>query len=668
MVKTYNTLSGPFSSHGEETPAGTPSSLPKHHLHQFPSSEALTDETEFPLPSPFTPADYKSMAMEMAYLTPRRKGPASDRRLGLSVSGGGVDPSLSFQPEPRTSDASPSYTVDHEERSLLAEGTEPSALQTQVVRRRSPSSRPSSFSSSFATTSSETAAAPSKLTLLLFAASILFLFADQNLLAPNLTAVARDMGFDDAERDLKLGGQIPFAFFVVGGAVSIVVGPMADVMNRKTLYVCTCLVGIIPCLLTYWVVSFNQFFLLRTLTGVAVGGAFPLIYSLAADITTPDQRALASSLITISMGVGGTLGQGVAGFVGPVYGWRMPFVIIALPSLLVIALVMLTMEEPPRSHHIGSVEGRGPRGASEALLIRPEEAGEAADEEWGEERGEEENREEERGPSLARLNAGCSQQLRKFMDVFVIRTNLLAFCQSMPGCLPWGVTSAFLTDFLHEQRGMTVEKATALMFIFGLGCFLGNLAGGVLGQWAYNRSKEGAALLMAASTALGIIPMAWLINAKEDTISTPNGGFTFVAAVVAFSGGIAAFTGPLIRAFVMQVNSSRNRGTVFSVFMVADDLGKGLGPAMVSLLIPSWGRLVAFNISLGGWMMCAVFLGLLALTIRADEEALLKQLSEEARHTKQRHSAYSTKKMHSHKLSHPRLMVHNFNGVESVLV
>lgn len=59
--------------------------------------------------------------------------------------------------------------------------------------------------------------------------------------------------------------------------------------------------------------TFEQFFLLRTLTGVAVGGAFPLIYSLASDITTPEQRALASSMITISMGMGGTLGQGVAG-------------------------------------------------------------------------------------------------------------------------------------------------------------------------------------------------------------------------------------------------------------------------------------------------------------------------------------------------------------------
>lgn len=125
---------------------------------------------------------------------------------------------------------------------------------------------------------------------------------------------------------------------------------------------------------------------------------------------------------------------------------------------------------------------------------------------------------------------------------------------------------------------------------------------------------------MAATTAVGFVPMAWLINANTAAISTSNGGFTLVAGVVAFSGGIAAFTGPLVRAFVMQVNTSRNRGTVFSVFMVADDLGKGLGPAIVSLLIPSLGRVAAFNLSLGGWFVCAFFLFLMMFTITADEE------------------------------------------------
>ena len=126
---------------------------------------------------------------------------------------------------------------------------------------------------------------------------------------------------------------------------------------------------------------------------------------------------------------------------------------------------------------------------------------------------------------------------------------------------------------------------------------------------------------MASTTALGFVPMAWLINTNSVAISTAKGGFTPLAGAVVFSGGIAGFTSPLVRAFVMQVNNSRNRGTVFSVFMVADDLGKGLGPAIVALMIPSLGRASAFTVAMGGWFVCAFFLSLMAFTIVEDEKA-----------------------------------------------
>eukprot|EP00976_Prorocentrum_cordatum_P087161 1186793-Prorocentrum_minimum.AAC.3 len=48
-----------------------------------------------------------------------------------------------------------------------------------------------------------------------------FLFADQNLMAPNLTAIAEDFGFSEDERDSKLGGQIALGFFLVGAPVCL---------------------------------------------------------------------------------------------------------------------------------------------------------------------------------------------------------------------------------------------------------------------------------------------------------------------------------------------------------------------------------------------------------------------------------------------------------------
>ena len=39
-----------------------------------------------------------------------------------------------------------------------------------------------------------------------------FLFADQNLMAPNLSQIADDFGFNDFEKDIKLGGEISLVF------------------------------------------------------------------------------------------------------------------------------------------------------------------------------------------------------------------------------------------------------------------------------------------------------------------------------------------------------------------------------------------------------------------------------------------------------------------------
>ena len=61
------------------------------------------------------------------------------------------------------------------------------------------------------------------------------LSADQNLLAPNLTAVADDFGFDAAERDQYLGGYISGAFFLLGAPAALVIGYLSDVTKRTHL-------------------------------------------------------------------------------------------------------------------------------------------------------------------------------------------------------------------------------------------------------------------------------------------------------------------------------------------------------------------------------------------------------------------------------------------------
>ena len=77
------------------------------------------------------------------------------------------------------------------------------------------------------------------------------LSADQNLLAPNLTAVARDFGFNDDQRDKYLGGFVSAAFFLLGAPAALVVGYLSDAMNRARLLFWVVILGKLTSLQNY---------------------------------------------------------------------------------------------------------------------------------------------------------------------------------------------------------------------------------------------------------------------------------------------------------------------------------------------------------------------------------------------------------------------------------
>ena len=77
----------------------------------------------------------------------------------------------------------------------------------------------------------------------LFSFTTILLFADQNLMSPNLTAIAEEYDFDDEERDTKLGGHIALAFWVLGAPAALLVGILADSMNRSVLFAWTVGIG-----------------------------------------------------------------------------------------------------------------------------------------------------------------------------------------------------------------------------------------------------------------------------------------------------------------------------------------------------------------------------------------------------------------------------------------
>jgi len=158
-------------------------------------------------------------------------------------------------------------------------------------------------------------------TFLLILATALCLHADQNLAAPNLSAIADDFEMTPLQKDTRLGGLVQFGFFLIGGAVSLLVGPMTDQIDRVTLLSAVVLSGSMPSLLmSLWVPSskagFFYFFLARICTGVAIGGSFPVLFSLTADLFPASQRTFVSTCISAATNVGAAVGGMMAGIVG----------------------------------------------------------------------------------------------------------------------------------------------------------------------------------------------------------------------------------------------------------------------------------------------------------------------------------------------------------------
>lgn len=162
----------------------------------------------------------------------------------------------------------------------------------------------------------------------------LLVFADQNLLAPNLSAVAKEFGMSGEERDWLLGGVLSALFFAVGAPASIVVGYLADTRHRLTVFLLVLLFGEIPCVLTYFVTSYRGLLATRLFTGMSLGGCIPIVFSLFGDIVPSTQRTLISGGYGVITGGGAGFGQFVAGVTGAWFNWRVCFPLIGIPAII----------------------------------------------------------------------------------------------------------------------------------------------------------------------------------------------------------------------------------------------------------------------------------------------------------------------------------------------
>ena len=95
--------------------------------------------------------------------------------------------------------------------------------------------------------------------------------------------------------------------------------------------------------------SFALWFLVLARIGSSLGRtvSYPVQLSLMADFYSPKARASALGVHSLANNVGAIFGALGAGALAALFGWRAPFFVLAIPTLLVI-LASLKVAEPPR--------------------------------------------------------------------------------------------------------------------------------------------------------------------------------------------------------------------------------------------------------------------------------------------------------------------------------
>ena len=379
-----------------------------------------------------------------------------------------------------------------------------------------------------------------------------FMFADQNLMGPNLTLIAKDFGMIDV-KDQYLGGLIPLVFWLLGGAVALFIGYCTDLISRKYLFVLVVIVGEIPCLLSGFADTYMEFFIMRVLTGIGIGGIIPLTYSLLGDLYSANERIKVVTLIGLASGMGIAVGQLTAGMMGDSFGWRLPFIVFAIPNFILAVIFILTVEEP------------------------------------------------DRGQMDRNVQSFRISDFKDFSSLFKIKTNLLVFLQGIFGTIPWGVFSIFIIDYFVVEKGYLRPTATLIITIVGGMALVSSLIGGFVGNKLFRKNPKYLPLFCGISTILGVIPTALLINAPMRTDQNE----TMLVVFAICTGLLIAMTPPNMKAILMNVNNPFSRGTVFSLYNFADDLGRGFGPFIIgNILIYYFGRNVAFNIANTFWIIC----------------------------------------------------------------
>lgn len=174
----------------------------------------------------------------------------------------------------------------------------------------------------------------------------IFNFIDRQILAILAQSIKEDMGLSDTQ----IGALSGVAFGIFYATLGIPIARLADRYSR---------VNIISICLAIWsgmtalsgaATNFWQLLVARIGVGIGEAGGSPPSHSLIADYFPVSERSSALGIYAIGVPVGILFGNLLGGWINEFFGWRLAFLVVGLPGILLAIVLKMTVKEPPRGH------------------------------------------------------------------------------------------------------------------------------------------------------------------------------------------------------------------------------------------------------------------------------------------------------------------------------
>jgi AAHS family 3-hydroxyphenylpropionic acid transporter len=156
---------------------------------------------------------------------------------------------------------------------------------------------------------------------------------------------------------------------VFGLALGAVVGGRAaDRVGRKAVLIVALVALAVFSLATAFVHDLTMLLIVRVLTGLGLGGAFPNLIAIVVESAPPSARGGALSTMYSGMPLGGILGGLMVFFGGAQLGWRAIFYLGGFGPLLLVPLLIVALPESSSFRQARAERGDAPMPVAEVLF------------------------------------------------------------------------------------------------------------------------------------------------------------------------------------------------------------------------------------------------------------------------------------------------------------